>query len=294
MIKIWVVYKPTLESTIRTHVSDPSLYTNIRYLSILEPLPNHETPELIMSVGGDGTFLTAARYAHKFKCPIMGFHAGTLGFLAMWDITDPYFIQKGIETWLTSYVEEKKLIELFDISHRHLVRCEVGDQHWSALNEWVVSPQDPDRILTYDAYIGHSDAHDYAGQHKANGVIVASATGSTAYTLSVNGALMDPENSTMLQIAPIAPLSLTSRPLIIGDDAHVHIVVSATEDKPVVVKGDGQHALTLTKNTKIRFVSHHRPITVLQPKNTNFYNTLTEKMHWNVHVNNRIVTEDQE
>lgn len=287
MTHIWVVYKPTLRDTIRQQASD-FVRESLNFISLDETPPHDIPPGLIISVGGDGTFLTAARYAHKHRCPIMGFHAGTLGFLAAWDTNIPFFLDRAVEQWLTAYVEEQRFNDLFDVSERRLVRCQIGHQHWIALNEWTISPTDADRIVMYDAYVGHGSAEHYAGQHKANGVIVASATGSTAYTLSVNGALMDPEGSSMLQLAPIAPISMTSRPIIIGDNAHIDIVVQASQERPVRVKGDGQMAQELFHNTRISFMSHQRPVTVLQPKNTNWYNALTEKLHWNVPENNRI------
>lgn len=258
---------------------------------LTEPDPN----ALIVTVGGDGTFVTGARIAKRLKAKLVGYHAGTLGFLAAWEPTDTAFITELVE-YLRNHDNHVNLA----ISNRHMVsywgksgeEAEYPVSH--ALNEFTISGEFADQITTYELFIGAQNNRQivphqqlsYTGWHKANGLIIASATGSTAYALSVGGALMDPEGSRTLQLAPIAPLSLTSRPFVVSDRGseliQVCVKVLASTDHPVCLKGDGLLVAKFTEDTCLTFGVSVTPVQIIQPAATSWYDTLAKKLNWNV------------
>lgn len=261
-------------------------------------MPHADLSTLVVTVGGDGTFVTGARIAKKLKAYLVGYHAGTLGFLASWE---PYANHN--ESFITDMVEQLQTdcgAAAVGTSRRHMVSYwgQAGQEPdypvSHALNEFTISGELADQITTYELFIGAQqdrklvslDKLSYTGWHKANGLIIASATGSTAYALSVGGALMDPEGSRTLQLAPIAPLSLTSRPFIVSDRGQeliqVCVKIVASESHPVCLKGDGVLVEKFTEDACLTFGVSVTPIHLIQPLNASWYNTLAKKLNWNV------------
>lgn len=179
--------------------------------------------DLILALGGDGTMVYAAKQALKRDCYVYGFNLGNLGFL-----TDSYDESK----W------ENKLLNIvnysFKIEERSLIRVDIEDQTYIAMNDLVLSPEKAHHMLSYKLFVGNALANDY----KANGVIISTATGSTAYSLSVGGSILEPECDA-LQIIPIAPMSLTARSLVLSDIEHKPIKITS-ETSDLILAVDGQ------------------------------------------------------
>ena len=313
MKNICIVYHQTLIPTIQITVDAisaafPSLHIAAHLNSQAERALNYEAwqgPTLVLTIGGDGTFVTGARIAKKLQeAYVVGIHAGTLGFLATWGIKSTPEVVALVEQALSAY---PNLEDAFTVSTRHCISywgsssgqegTEFEVQH--ALNEFVITRPYADSMIDYQLYIGADDYRSFkaevqhalkelafTGQHKANGLILASATGSTAYSLAEKGVLIDPDGSRCMQIAPIAAASLTSRPIVVtdkgSDKVKVVIGVKGSPGQPILVKGDNLVVDTITTEALLTFGVSLTGVVVLQPKGLSWYTTLAEKLHWNV------------
>ncbi len=144
-----------------------------------------------------------------------------------------------------------------------------------AFNEYVISNVSSDELIRYHLEINDIDA----GFHRANAVIVGTPTGSTAYTLSAGGSLMYPSMNVM-QIIPVAPLSLSSRPIIVPSDAVVRI--TAETEGSFSIRGDGKRLTQFegNKNIPIEITQSLKYTRILHSRNYSFFDMLTNKLHW--------------
>jgi NAD+ kinase len=316
MKHILIIYHQTLIETIHSTVEAlASQFPDKKIHSALNSKAekmfdsgSFEGSVLILTIGGDGTFVTGARIAKKLaEAYVVGIHAGTLGFLATWGVKSTAGVLSLVEEISTAYQNGFDSPESpVYVSKRHCVSYwgmgaskegAVEVQH--ALNEFVITRTYADSMIDYQLYIGadcYSSFGDnpkktlnelsFTGQHKANGLILASATGSTAYSLAEKGALIDPDGSRCMQLAPIAASSLTSRPIVVTDKGEdkikVVVGVKGSEQSPILVKGDNLIVDTITTEALLTFGVSLTPVNVLQPKGVSWYSTLAEKLHWNV------------
>ncbi|MDO5522580.1 MAG: NAD kinase, partial [Bacteroidia bacterium] len=184
--------------------------------------------DLALSVGGDGTFLRTAAAVGNLGIPVLGINTGRLGFLA-----DVNFIDLR-ETLSEIFANE------YDIEERSLLQVSADDdfalfsQYNRALNEVAILKQDTASMLTIHTYINN----DFLTSYQADGLIVATPTGSTAYSLSVGGPILVPSSPSIV-LSPIAPHNLTSRPLVIQDDAKINLKIESRSNS-FLVSLDGQ------------------------------------------------------
>lgn len=233
-----------------------------------DPLLDENT--LVVAIGGDGTMLEAMRIAAKANATAIGVNLGRIGFLT--DISLEYHLTHAIAAALL------QLTDTF-IEQRILLQTSVSDT--LAVNEISVSQLYADSMITYQLRIGNVDA----GVHRANGILIATPTGSTAYSLSVGGALMMPDMKA-IQIVPVAPSTMTSRPIIVPARMPVELFVWGGD---VTVRADGQIVDDVkTANWKPTRDCPYK-LTVTPYKNTanilhflgwNFFDVLTEKLGW--------------
>jgi|GEM_PF-3699277 len=230
---------------------------------------------LFIAIGGDGTVLTAARYAIEHNDYLIGINTGNLGFLAEFD---PHYAAITVSDIF-------KDIGVF-VERRSALKCYLGDDVYYAMNDFVISDIESDRAITYTLSINSDDRRSHAGTHFANSVIISSPTGSTAYALNVGGSILSPDLD-VLQILPIAPMSITSRPLIVG--GHNKIVVDVKPKQPlnmahwISIKGDGQKINHFDNHKGLTFVfeSCKECVNMIHHKNWCFFDVLREKLHWN-------------
>jgi len=196
-------------------VSTENLSSNIDYL---------------ISVGGDGTFLRAAHYCFTRQIPVMGINVGNLGFLAEISVKD---YLKAVDCLLdNSYkIEQRMLIELEIIrNNKNILK---SGQTMLSLNEFVIARGVTDKILDLEIIINGYPFVDL----RADGIIVATPTGSTAYSLSAGGPIVEPANETII-ITPICPHSLFSRSLVISPDNNIKIRLKS-RDGYDILSADG-------------------------------------------------------
>ena len=246
--------------------------------------------QFILSVGGDGTMLHAMRLSEKYNAICTGFHAGNLGFLNDFDLADYTIHPIQIHTLMSRFDEQEWLTE--NIEYRYSLRV-CGYHHNSsvvereipdlahAFNEISISSISSDTILKYDMIING----DFAGHHRANSVLVSPPNGSTAYSLSAGGALIDP-SAKVIQIVPVAPNTLTSRPIIVPmfSEYTLPVVIEIHLDNGFnkVVRIDGRQTFdiepdNLSKSIVIEAAGYAQ---VLHNPFWSFYETLTAKLGW--------------
>ncbi|MBF0649903.1 NAD kinase [Dysgonomonas sp. GY75] len=223
--------------------------------------------DLVISIGGDGTFLRTASIIGKKNIPILGINAGRLGFLA--DVGE-----KDLEATFTDVFSGNYRIE-------HRSQLQLSTEHRDylgfnyALNEIAILKQDTASMITVHAYIND----EYLTSYEADGLIVATPTGSTAYSLSVGGPVMTPTAANIV-IAAVAPHSLSNRPLVVTDDCILTLEVES-RNKNFLISLDGRSNI-FTTGTKLIIKKADFTLRVIKRKENTFYKTLRNKLMWGV------------
>mgnify|MGYP000911671901 CR=1 FL=1 len=228
--------------------------------------------DLALSIGGDGTFLnTAARIGNK-NIPILGINVGRLGFLADVSKDDVIDTLQGIfENKFT--IEERSLIKVETLDGTRL------DSPF-ALNDVALLKQDSSSMIIVNARKRNGEL---INSYQADGLIVSTPTGSTAYSMSVGGPIVVPQARSFV-ISPVASHSLNVRPLIIPDDWIIDLEVQSRSNS-FLVSMDGRSKV-LEQSTKLRLRKADYVIKVLKPLNHTFFDTLRNKLLWGVDKRN--------
>ncbi len=226
---------------------------------------NDFTADMVISMGGDGTFLKAASRVGNKGIPILGINTGRLGFLA--DISPEEIEETFQEIYSGRYsVEERSVLRLFcDDKRLQTSPC--------ALNEIAVLKRDSSSMISIRTAINGA----YLNTYQADGLVIATPTGSTAYSLSVGGPIIVPHSNT-IAITPVAPHSLNVRPIVIRDDWEVTLdVESRSHNFLVAIDGRSESCKETTRLT-IRKADYS--IKVIKRFNHIFFDTLRSKMMW--------------
>src|SRR5574343_242001 len=221
---------------------------------------------IVISIGGDGTILRAATYVRDSGIPILGVNAGRLGFLAK--------VQKeSIESFLQIVLEKK-----YSITERTLLsmECSPALAQMSvdfAMNEVAVSRKDTTSMITIETFLNG----EYLNSYWADGLIIATPTGSTGYSLSCGGPILTPDVKALV-ITPIAPHNLNARPLVIPDDTEITLKVSGREEQYLVsldsrITSVNNNAVLKIKKTPFR-------INMVEIPEETFFKTLRNKLLW--------------
>ena len=232
---------------------------------------NDFSADLALSIGGDGTFLnTAARIGSK-QIPILGINTGRLGFLA--DVSSDE-IYSALDAILNNQ---------FRIEDRTLLHIESSDgtpfEYPYALNEVAVLKQDSSSLISINASVNEQMVHTY----QADGLLVSTPTGSTAYSMSVGGPIIVPQAESIL-LSPVASHSLNVRPLIIPNTWSIDLEVSS-RSHCYLVSIDGR-SIVLEETTKLRITKADHTIKVIKELKHTFFDTLKNKLMWGVDKRN--------
>lgn len=221
--------------------------------------------DMVFSIGGDGTFLRTASIVQKKDIPILGINTGRLGFLA--DVTE-----EELDETLNSLLQGKYRIE-----ERTTLMLSTKNKSFDgynyALNEVAILKQDTASMLTIHAHIND----EYLTSYQADGLIVATPTGSTAYSMSVGGPIMIPSASNFILTA-VAPHSLTTRPLVVPDSSVITLDIESRNDN-FLISLDGRSEV-LTTGTKLHIEKGHYSLKTIKRLDHTFYDTLREKLMW--------------
>ncbi|PWV60492.1 NAD(+) kinase [Plasticicumulans acidivorans] len=226
--------------------------------------------ELAIVVGGDGTLLNAARSLVDFQVPIVGVNLGRLGFLT--DVS-PAEIPAGLDAILQGrYHEENRAL-----LHAQVRRGEQVISEADALNDVVVHKRDVARMVELDTFLDGQLLNAY----RADGLIIATPTGSTAYALSGGGPILHPTLEAFV-VVPICPHTLTHRPIVIGADSDIEIVVRGRNTTQTQITCDGQISLPIEPGDRIVIRRKRRQLRLLHPLNHDYYELLRAKLRWGV------------
>jgi len=225
--------------------------------------------DLAISLGGDGTFLRTAAWVGRQGIPILGINTGRLGFLA--DIGTDEIEETLEEVFRGDYsVEERSLLEL-------QTPLSKNDSENFALNEIAVLKRDTSSMIAVHTYLNE----DFLTTYLADGLLVATPTGSTAYSMSVNGPIIIPQANNFV-LSPVAPHSLTVRPLVIPEDYSIRLKVE-TRNGNFLISLDGRSTIYPSES---EFVIRKADFYVKIVKRTrqSFYDTLRKKLLWGTDV----------
>jgi len=225
--------------------------------------------DMALSVGGDGTFLRTVAYINKHDIPILGINTGRLGFLA--DISVDDMEQTLDEVYCGKYrLEERTLLCLHSAEHAYH-----GFNY--ALNEVAVQKRDTSSMLTIHTKLNG----EYLTSYQADGLVIATPTGSTAYSMSVNGPIISPLNQDIV-LSPVAPHSLNVRPLIIPDTYSITLNVES-RNKFFLVALDGRSEIFPT-DFELTIGKANFTTKIVKRLDHSFYQTLREKLMWGADV----------
>lgn len=232
--------------------------------------PFTELPDadMALSIGGDGTFLRTANIVGRSGVPVLGINTGRLGFLA--DINFHDLDETLDEIFSGDYLVEDRIL-------LKVTNSEYENESLYALNEVALLKQDTSSMLTMHTYIDD----DYLTSYQADGLIVSTPTGSTAYAMSVGGPILMPKSSSLV-LAPIAPHNLTSRPLVVNQDIKVKIKTESRSNT-FLVSTDGNSSI-FKSSTVITISKADYCLKVIKRKGHTFYDTLRDKLLWGVDV----------
>ncbi len=221
--------------------------------------------DIALSVGGDGTFLRTAARVNKQNIPILGINTGRLGFLA--DIGGNE-LEDTLDDIFKNYyrVEERTQLRLH-------TEEKLFQGYNYALNEIAILKRDTSSMLTIHTSIGE----DYLTSYLSDGLIIATPTGSTAYSLSVNGPIIVPQSNSLV-LSPIAPHSLNVRPLVIPDTSIISVAVESRNDF-FLVSLDGRSEV-FPAGTLLTISKAEHTTKVIKRYNHTFYQTLRDKLMW--------------
>ena len=224
--------------------------------------------DLIIVVAGDGTFLSAARSLVGHDVPLLGVNLGRLGFLA--DVMPDEMCDRLNEVLDGEFVEERRF--LLDVTVERS-----GRRIFSApaLNEAVTHKSSMARLVEFETHI---DGH-LVNSQRSDGLIVATPTGSTAYALSGGGPIVHPSLDAIV-LVPICPHTLSSRPVVVGGESVVEVVLGDNAECSVQLSCDGQTTVELAAGDRISIRKRRPDLRLIHPAGHEYYATLRAKLHW--------------
>lgn len=247
---------------------------------IAEVMPGHgmqvstqkllgEICDLVIVVGGDGSLLGAARALAKHNTPVLGINRGRLGFLT--DISPDEGMEEAIQAVLDGeYTEEQRFLLDAEIK-----RDGVSIATTEALNDVVLHPGKSARMIAFDLYIEGQFVH----HQRADGMIVSTPTGSTAYALSGGGPIMHPRLDAIV-LVPMFPHTLSSRPIVVDGSSEIKLVIGESNETYPTVSCDGQKHIPCAPGDAVTIRKKPHRLKLIHPKDHNFYNVCRTKLGW--------------
>ena len=223
--------------------------------------------DLLIVLGGDGTLLSVARAAHPHNIPILAVNLGSLGFLAEISIEELYPTLENI------------LAGKFEIENRMLLNAciwrngEKVEDH-NVLNDVVINKGAVARVINLQVLVNGQ----YMTSYRADGLIIATPTGSTAYSLSAGGPIIHPSMHTLV-LSPICPFTLTNRSILIPDQSVIQVKLAAEYDD-VRVTLDGQEGYDMRAGDILEIKKTKTSLQLIRGPNKNYYQILRDKLHW--------------
>ncbi|HHJ18719.1 MAG TPA: NAD(+) kinase [Gammaproteobacteria bacterium] len=227
-----------------------------------------KTADLVIVIGGDGTLLDAARSLAEYDVPLLGVNTGRLGFLA--DVSPEEIGSQLDAVFSGSYQEENRAL-----IHCDIIRDDQTIASGNALNDVVLHARDSVRMIEFETRINHQLVH----LQRADGIVVSTATGSTAYALSGGGPILHPELDA-LALVPICPHTLSNRPIVIPGNREITIRLCPHTRTQAQVAFDGQENVDLEPNDAVIVRKIAKPLRLIHPEGYDYFHILRKKLHW--------------
>ncbi|MBL4880177.1 MAG: NAD(+) kinase [Oleispira sp.] len=228
-----------------------------------------EICDLVIVVGGDGSLLGAARALAKHNTPVLGINRGRLGFLT--DISPDEGMEDAIQAVLDGdYIEEERFLLDTEIKRNGVVIA-TGE----ALNDVVLHPGKSARMIAFDLYVEGQFVH----HQRADGMIVSTPTGSTAYALSGGGPIMHPKLDAIV-LVPMFPHTLSSRPIVVDGNSEIKLVIGESNETYPTVSCDGQKHHPCAPGDAVTIRKKPHKLKLIHPKNHNSYEICRTKLGW--------------
>ncbi|PKL84190.1 MAG: hypothetical protein CVV24_01065 [Ignavibacteriae bacterium HGW-Ignavibacteriae-3] len=222
--------------------------------------------DMVVSIGGDGTMLNTAYEMRHSSTPIIGVNFGKLGFLAEFDLAGFTEFLHDLKT--KNYVIEERMTLLGECCGEELY----------AINDLVIDKGPWPKMIELTVKVDD----DYVATFSADGLIVATPTGSTGYSLSTGGPIVNPK-ADVITISPIAPHTLTMRPLVISSNQKVSVIVNSPSEK-IQVSCDGQRVVFFDSPAVINIQRSGQSVRLVHSNRTNYFEILRNKLYWGLDV----------
>ena len=223
--------------------------------------------DIVLVLGGDGTLLAAARLLEEVDIPILGINLGSMGFLTEVSLDDIYVnLEKVIEE--DFFIEERMRLKAGLMRGKDLIA------EFMVLNDVVINKGALARIIDMETLVDGESVTTF----NADGLIISTPTGSTAYSLAAGGPIVEP-NLDIIIISPICPHTLTNRPLVVSGGSEVEVVLVSDSGR-VYLTLDGQEGFGLEEGDRIRIKASERRVRLIRTGHKSFFEVLRTKLHW--------------
>ena len=223
--------------------------------------------DLIVSFGGDGTLLNIAPLVERPEVPILGVNMGGLGFITEIAVDE---LESVLSKTLDGdyEVEKRMTLEIRVHSRRRKLH------KFRVLNDVVITKGARSRIIDLETYVGE----DYLCTYRADGLIISTPTGSTAYSLAAGGPILEPALGAII-LSPICPHTLTNRPIVVPSKAMIRVTLRSFGDT-VILSPDGQQGVRLNNGDKVEARDYGMPVSLIKIPSRSYYEILREKLKW--------------
>jgi NAD+ kinase len=223
--------------------------------------------DLIISLGGDGTLLNIAPLVERPEVPILGVNLGALGFITEVAVDE---LEPVLSKTLSGDYEVEKRMTL-----EVRVLGKNGRAHkFRVLNDVVIAKGARSRIIDLETYVGK----DYLCTYRADGLIISTPTGSTAYSLAAAGPILEPTLGAIV-LAPICPHTLTHRPIVVPSNAVIRVTLRSFGDTVILIP-DGQQGMRLNNGDRVEARDYGLPVSLIKLPSRSYYEILREKLKW--------------
>ncbi len=231
-------------------------------------MPQVDGVDLIFSLGGDGTVLFSSRLVESRGIPILAVNLGAFGFIT----------EISHDEWRSAF--EKYVAGELSLSRRVMVKVMVEREGsrirtFKGLNDAVISGSGISKIVRLNVALNRTPL----GQYRADGIILSTPTGSTAYSVAAGGPILDPEIEAFI-INPICPFTLSNRPIVVSGNDVIYVNVEQEQRAELILSIDGQEVFPLEKGDNVIFEKSHSKTLLVRSDCRNFYEVLRSKLNW--------------
>lgn len=223
--------------------------------------------DLIISLGGDGTLLNIAPLVERPEVPILGVNMGGLGFITEVAVDE-------LEAILTKTLDGDYEVEKRMTLEIRVIGKNRRTHKFRVLNDAVITKGARSRIIDLETFVGE----DYLCTYRADGLIISTPTGSTAYSLAAAGPILEPTLGAIV-LAPICPHTLTNRPIVVPSNAAIRVTLRSFGDTVILIP-DGQQGLRLNNGDKVEARDYGLPVSLIKVPSRSYYEILRAKLKW--------------